>query len=792
MLFPRTVAKFNMSDYDMTNAIVRRCLSHRVALNFAPENDLSAFISAAKNMSARRINECIAIDAVTDHEFICIRCKNALRGKKPRMPDQACANGLVIYNIPEELANMFPIERRIISLHIPFITLIVIRHYGGHYKINGPPVNVPATLDQIVRMLPRMPGELQLHPLKLKRRLQYKSHYMYDMVRKDKVIGAIMWLKEHNKHYQSIPVDTSWLENEPGNDVPVLPCENPNDEMLYSGVHPDVNSTSHNEPEMLSNAMAQEREECKSNRSFAGTFERATKKDHSTLGHECIEEQHEVSGLTEYNHVINTRVESCSDETGHDNVDVEEATNELVEDQEEINRRQDTTGDPLPSVVQIDNLENVVFNCAPGENNIPKYILLDEQFEELAFPDLFPYGYGGYHSRKSECHLPIRKYFQQRLLNIDGQFAKNMEYIFCAQYISDIQQIQSDANLAIHLSRGRTLNGKMVTAGLLRDPNALQQLIRTEQAYKFLKNICGSPAYWQSELYDVLAMLRSLGIPTFFLTLSAADLHWPEMIQAVASQYGMCIPRDVITQMSVADKSWVLRQNPVTGVRKFHSRVDSFFSQYLLAPSNPLGEITDHVIKIEFQMRGSPHAHCLLWVKDAPKIDKDDDSVVCRFIDKYISARIPIDNEHYEHDRTLMTSLQRHSHSDYCRRGKKCRFGFPKPPSTSTVIARKPDDEMAKVVTEQAKVTLKMVQDALHKDSPHLGTTINELLHDIGVSPDSYAEAIGVSARGPSVVLRRSPCDAYINSCNPDILQLWGANVDLQYVTNEVATVMYV
>ena len=122
-----------------------------------------------------------------------------------------------------------------------------------------------------------------------------------------------------------------------------------------------------------------------------------------------------------------------------------------------------------------------------------------------------------------------------------------MEYIFCAQYISDIQQIQSDANLAIHLSRGHTLNGKMVTAGLLHDPNALQQLIRTEQAYKFLKNICGSPAYWQSGLYDVLAMLRSFGIPTFFLTLSAADLHWPEMIQAVASQYGMCIPRDVIS-----------------------------------------------------------------------------------------------------------------------------------------------------------------------------------------------------------------------------------------------------
>ena len=33
-------------------------------------------------------------------------------------------------------------------------------------------------------------------------------------------------------------------------------------------------------------------------------------------------------------------------------------------------------------------------------------------------------------------------------------------------------------------------------------------------------------------------MLRMLGIPTWFLTLSAADLHWPEMIQAIAVQFG--------------------------------------------------------------------------------------------------------------------------------------------------------------------------------------------------------------------------------------------------------------
>ena len=40
-------------------------------------------------------------------------------------------------------------------------------------------------------------------------------------------------------------------------------------------------------------------------------------------------------------------------------------------------------------------------------------------------------------------------------------------------------------------------------------------------------------------------------------------------------------------------------------------------------------------------MRGSPHSHCLLRVKDAPQIDKDTDDVVCAFIDKYITAVMP-------------------------------------------------------------------------------------------------------------------------------------------------------
>ena len=128
---------------------------------------------------------------------------------------------------------------------------------------------------------------------------------------------------------------------------------------------------------------------------------------------------------------------------------------------------------------------------------------------------------------------------------------------------------------------------------------------------------------------------------------------------------------------------------------------------YLLSDAHPLGYITDYVIKIEFQLRGSPHAHCLLWVKDAPKVDTYPDDVVCPFIDKYITAVIPPIGPENENHIKLMGNLQKHTHSDYCLRNKSCHFGFPKPSSTKTLMSRPPIDDDDEII-ENAKSVLQL------------------------------------------------------------------------------------
>ena len=171
---------------------------------------------------------------------------------------------------------------------------------------------------------------------------------------------------------------------------------------------------------------------------------------------------------------------------------------------------------------------------------------------------------------------------------------------------------------------------------------------------------------------------------------------------------------------------------------------------------------------------------------------RDEDNVVCNFVDKYITAVLPTDFPETQHDRNLIQSLQKHRHSDHCQRKKTCRFGFPKPPSVHTVISRKPEGEETEEVTDNAKKIFQAVQYELALLDDTTGVSIEDLFNRLNINTEAYVDALQISHKGPNIILKHNPKDVFINACNHDILNLWGGNVNLQYVINEIATVMYV
>ncbi len=79
--------------------------------------------------------------------------------------------------------------------------------------------------------------------------------------------------------------------------------------------------------------------------------------------------------------------------------------------------------------------------------------------------------------------------------------------------------------MVLRQTRGHHFQGQTVATGMLKNPDTVKALLRTDPAFKFLKNVRGSPAYWHTVLLDALAIVTQLGTPTWFLTLSAADMQ---------------------------------------------------------------------------------------------------------------------------------------------------------------------------------------------------------------------------------------------------------------------------
>ena len=121
-------------------------------------------------------------------------------------------------------------------------------------------------------------------------------------------------------------------------------------------------------------------------------------------------------------------------------------------------------------------------------------------------------------------------------------------------------------------------------------------------------------------------------------------MKWPEVIQSIAKQYDTIYTEQEVLELPWRLKSMWLRSNPVTPARMFQYRFDAFVITFLKSSAQPIGEAVEYVIRIEFQARGSPHAHTLIWIKDAPKLGYADEADVKAFIDKYISCSLP-DND---------------------------------------------------------------------------------------------------------------------------------------------------
>ena len=328
-------------------------------------------------------------------------------------------------------------------------------------------MNVPATLQPITEVLARIPQNMDLVFLKFKQIITYKNNYMHDYIRPYKVMAALHWLKENNDHYKNVVIDTEWLKKFEHQEI----CEHIIEENEGSCVDIEENR----------NGQGKGRDGMDLGSNGGGEEENSR----ATISSEGdMVERMDVDG----GEIITNDGERHEnmDDSESEKTDGEEDEN-LKEAQKDHDQRADITIGSTSTCVQFTDPDEIAFSIAPGQDAIPKFILMNKEFEVLAFPNLFPKGKDGKETDiPREREIDTRRYINQRLLNKDPRFSNNIEYIFAFQYATELKQLRTD--MAFALKRQCT-DGRKITAGDLKNYRKVNQMIWKDIAYNFKQNV---------------------------------------------------------------------------------------------------------------------------------------------------------------------------------------------------------------------------------------------------------------------------------------------------------------
>ena len=90
--------------------------------------------------------------------------------------------------------------------------------------------------------------------------------------------------------------------------------------------------------------------------------------------------------------------------------------------------------------------------------------------------------------------------------------------------------LQQQINIAMRKVAGVVNTGSFKR---MKFRETVKDFLANDQAFSFMNTTKETPAYWKRFMSEVLAMVKQLGIPTFFLTLSCTDLRWNEILAII-------------------------------------------------------------------------------------------------------------------------------------------------------------------------------------------------------------------------------------------------------------------
>ena len=308
----------------------------------------------------------------------------------------------------------------------------------------------------------------------------------------------------------------------------------------------------------------------------------------------------------------------------------------------------------------------------PTDNNAPLQRITETNraYDPLQYPLLFPFGEDGYQfgifkqnpatGRQLAATVSAMEFYGCKIMIRPHEF--NMVLTsrkLAQQYLVDMYaKIETKRLLYLRMNQAQLRGSEYIP--LQNSMNNEGPSRNTGQMVILPSSFVDGPRYMHEKAEDALAICRKHGKPHLFITFTC-NPNWPEksgnLFQGQASQDR----HDIIA-------------------RVFNLKLQKLLKN--LCEQGVFGECKCHVASVEWQKRGLPHAHILLWLAD-PVHPND--------IDKYVSAELPSEQD----DEELFSIIKRHmihgpcgpaSPNSPCMKDGKCTKKYPRRlvPATQT------------------------------------------------------------------------------------------------------------
>ncbi|XP_055514228.1 uncharacterized protein LOC129710949 [Leucoraja erinacea] len=283
-----------------------------------------------------------------------------------------------------------------------------------------------------------------------------------------------------------------------------------------------------------------------------------------------------------------------------------------------------------------------------------------DSFQYILF---FPLGDDGWHSQlqmSTGRKLTLMQYYAYRIMNRDNEFNQLLRGggLF-QQYLVDMAaKMEGDRLNYFRMNqvslRSTTYKG---LTDALHDDDDLENIGRR---IVLSSTFVGGPRYMMGRCQDAMMYVRKYGTAAFFITMTC-NPNWSEIRQCLFPNQQ---PSD--------------RPELIARVFELKRKI---FMKTVTGPDGFFGNCIAFILTMEYQKRGLPHFHCLLWLDEASKPRPQQ-------YERFVQAEIPDPQADPELHKLVLKHM---IHGPFCKatsrcwKEGRCTKRFPKPFVESTM-----------------------------------------------------------------------------------------------------------